>query len=129
MKGLISIGAIFSLLAVILGAFGAHALAPHLGTKLPVWHTGVQYQMFHGIAIILTGVLMIFLSNRRLLKMAGIAFILGTLCFSGSLYTIGLIQVKNVGYITPIGGLLFIIGWGLFLSAVLTSKVDILSHK
>ncbi len=115
-------GAVLAALSVILGAFGAHALAPLLGSKVAVWNTGVQYQMFHSIALLSVGVLLSFLTARKLLIWAGALFFIGTVLFSGSLYLIGLMSVPNLGLVTPLGGLFFIGGWLLLLTAVMASK-------
>jgi len=109
-------GAILAGLAVILGALGAHALAEKLEpVYVETFKTGVQYQMYHAFAIILVGILYRYRQSPHL-KNAFIAFMLGILFFSGSLYmiTIGKLVEKSfrwIGPITPIGGLGFIIGW------------------
>lgn len=117
-------GIIFSGLAVILGAFGAHALKQIvLPDQLATFDTGVRYQMYHALALIVLGIheQQIAVSNKTfnipLIKRAGLFFTLGILFFSGSIY---LLTFKNqfhfsiywVGPITPIGGLFFILGWG-----------------
>lgn len=120
-------GTILSGLAVIFGAFGAHALADRLDpSDLEVFKTAVQYQMYHGLALILTGILFKNKPSANLAN-AAVSFILGTILFSGSLYliTIGKIMhtdFKWVGPITPIGGLGFIVGWGLMLYHHLTKR-------
>ncbi len=99
-------------LAVVLGAFGAHALKQSLSaTALQTWHTAVQYHFVHVLALLAVGLL---LKGTSLLvpgKIAGIAFILGMLLFSGSLYGLALGGPKLLGPITPLGGLCFIVGW------------------
>jgi uncharacterized membrane protein YgdD (TMEM256/DUF423 family) len=120
-------GIVFSGLAVIFGAFGAHALADRLQPEeLEGFKTGVQYQMYHGLALILAGIM---LKNKPSanLSNAAICFILGTFFFSGSLYliTIGKIShfdFKWVGPITPIGGLAFTTGWALMLYHYITKR-------
>lgn len=118
----LALGVILAGLSVILGAFGAHALAPILGSKVGVWNTAVQYQMFHSLALVAIGLLLTLFSARKLFIWAGIFLLIGTLLFSGSLYAIGLMTVPNVGLITPLGGLFFIGGWLLLLTAVMASK-------
>ena len=118
----IVIGATLAGLSVLFGAFGAHALSASLTERgVAIWNTGVQYQMFHAFALILVGILLLLLNSRKLLLLAGFAFLIGTIFFSGSLYTIALISVRNLGLITPIGGLFFIVGWLLLVSAAMAS--------
>jgi uncharacterized membrane protein YgdD (TMEM256/DUF423 family) len=119
-------GIVLAGLSVVFGAFGAHLIQPILAELEPVpkktppmevFKTGVEYQFFHAIALIVTGLLYKQRSNR-MVKNAGLLFILGIIMFSGSLYviTIGNLLDRNfsfVGPITPIGGLSFIVGWVL----------------
>lgn len=122
MKGSIITGALHGLLAVALGAFGAHALKEVLddyGTG--IWETAVQYQMFHAGALLVIGILMsakIF-GEVKQLKIAMICFNLGILFFSGSLYVLALSGIGVLGAITPIGGVLFITSWILVIVATL----------
>lgn len=97
--------------AVALGAFGAHALRASLSEQaLATWHTAVDYQFWHALALL--GVSGIARSREtQLLRVAAIAFVLGILFFSGSLYVLALGAPRVVGVITPIGGLAFIVGW------------------
>lgn len=116
------IGAVLAGLAVIIGAFGAHALSPHLTERgAAIWNTAVQYQMFHALGLIAVGILLLILNSQKLLRLAGFAFLIGTILFSGSLYTIALISIKNLGLVTPLGGLFFIVGWLLIVSAAMAS--------
>ena len=109
-------GAIFGLLSVLLGAFGAHGLEAHLNAQmLQRYHTGVAYQFYHAFALMVTGLLQLQF-NSKYLKYAGIAFIAGILLFSGSLYAYALSGIRLLGMITPLGGLAFIIGWLFILS-------------
>lgn len=106
--------AVFGLLGVVLGAFGAHGLKKVLSTDmLAIWQTAVEYQFYHTFAIALTGVLLLLLPQATLLRFSALAFIIGTVIFSGSLYTLALTNVRWLGAITPIGGLTLIIGWFL----------------
>ena len=113
----IKIGIVFSLLSVLIGAFGAHGLKEIL-TKLntlEIFKTAVRYQMFHSIAILLSGIL--FQMNMLESKLPMLLFVLGIIIFSGSLYLLSISEIKWLGAITPIGGLLFIAGWiTLFIS-------------
>ena len=104
-------------LAVILGAFGAHGLKKIVPPEtVTTFQTGVQYQMYHALALIFVGMLFE-KADSGIMKWAGICFIIGILLFSGSLYLITLLKAKNtvglsgIGIITPFGGLFFVAGW------------------
>lgn len=118
----IVIGGLLAGLAVVIGAFGAHALKASLTERgVAIWETGVQYQMFHSVALIAVGLLLMLFSTQKLLRLAGFAFLIGTILFSGSLYLIALLKITNLGLITPIGGLFFIVGWVLLIFAAIKS--------
>jgi uncharacterized membrane protein YgdD (TMEM256/DUF423 family) len=94
--------------AVVLGAFGTHALRPELGAEaLQVWRTAVDYQFWHALALL--GVAFAPASRSR--SVAIVAFCAGIALFSGSLYALALGAPRLVGAITPFGGLAFILGW------------------
>lgn len=108
------------MLAVILGAFGAHALKSTLSADtLLVWETAVKYQFYHALALILVALLQQHLSSKWLC-FAGGFFSVGIVLFSGSLYALCLLGTKFIGIITPIGGLSFIFGWGCLVVVSLT---------
>lgn len=122
-------GAALGGLAVALGAFGAHGLEK-LTTDQKLLHgyqTGVQYQVYHALALILTGMLYEQWKTAYL-KWAGILFIAGICCFSGSLYLLTFLKIQGstatsfVGPVTPLGGICFIAGWLLLLLAFLKKK-------
>ncbi|HVT86434.1 MAG TPA: DUF423 domain-containing protein [Chitinophagaceae bacterium] len=123
-KPFLTFGAFFGLLSIILGAFGAHALQDIVIDEkiLHGFQTGVQYQMYHALALLATGVLYEKFP-AKLLRWAGNLFISGIILFSGSLYTLTALNGKGgnlakiIGPVTPIGGILFIVGW-LFLVIV-----------
>lgn len=103
------LGAGFMFLAVGLGAFGAHALKQRLEPDmLAVFETGVRYQVYHALALLL-------LAALRGPHKAAWCFTAGVVVFSGSLYALALTGVRKWGAITPIGGLLFLAGWLLVL--------------
>ena len=107
------LGAVFGFLGVALGAFGAHGLRSRLSPEmLNVFETGVRYQMYHVFALLIVAAAIGHLGNARLLVMAGWFFVGGILIFSGSLYALALTGTGILGAITPIGGLLFLAGWG-----------------
>lgn len=110
------IAAIFGMLAVVFGAFGAHALKKVLNTdQLKSFETGVKYQMYHALVLLFVGS-----HFTKLNQLMSWCFILGTILFSFSIYGLVLSDAKNkkmkfLGPITPLGGLLLIIGWGILL--------------
>jgi uncharacterized membrane protein YgdD (TMEM256/DUF423 family) len=124
MKFFIQTGALLGLLGVGLGAFGAHALRKMLeeSGRSDTFETAVKYQFYHALAIVLIGVLMQLLGQNPLalkwLNYAGMAFLGGVLIFSGSLYILCFTGITWLGAITPIGGLLMIVGWALLFWAV-----------
>ena len=118
-------GAALAGLGVILGAFGAHGLKQMVGSEtVGTFQTGVQYQMYHAFALILVAILFERMPSAAL-QWAGIAFLVGVLLFSGSLYLLASLKAMNkvgisgIGIITPFGGLFFIAGWLLLLLAIL----------
>ncbi len=101
---------------VILGAFGSHALQGSLpAALLKIWHTAVLYQFVHTLALMFVGILLIQRPALKSLNMAAMAFALCIIFFSGSLYLLALTQVSKLGVITPLGGILFMIGWAALL--------------
>lgn len=98
-------------LSVMLGAFGAHALKDILSERmLANWQTGVHYQMVHALGILLLAVL-VSKFDLKLFKQAASLMAVGIVFFSGSLYVMALTGITFLGAITPIGGVLFILGW------------------
>ncbi|MCH5599149.1 DUF423 domain-containing protein [Niabella ginsengisoli] len=114
----LTIGSALAGIGVILGAFGAHKLKEIAPDSVPTFQTGVQYQMYHALALILVGILFEKFPVKSM-NWAGICFFVGVLLFSGSLYVLsalkatGKVGLGGIGIITPIGGLFFIVGWGL----------------
>jgi uncharacterized membrane protein YgdD (TMEM256/DUF423 family) len=120
-RWVLSAGAGFALLAVVLGAFAAHGLKAMLDAQqLALFETASRYQMYHALALLVVGVM---LTNRQfsrsLLKLAALAFILGIILFSGSLYLLALVGVSWLGAITPLGGIAFLSGWLVMMIAAL----------
>lgn len=116
-KTFIRIGALSAGLSVILGAFGAHALKAIVAEDaLKTFHTGVEYQFYHSLAILLVGILMVAQPSKGLSRAGGL-FLTGIIFFSGSLYVLtflkatGDVGLKSIGLVTPIGGIFFIGGW------------------
>lgn len=105
-------GALAGMLAVLLGAFAAHGLRKNLSdTLLSTFQTGVQYQMYHALALLLIGILAYQFPEQSLLRWSGVLLMIGILLFSGSLYMLALTKLSWLGPITPLGGLFFIAGW------------------
>jgi uncharacterized membrane protein YgdD (TMEM256/DUF423 family) len=110
--------ALAGMLAVALGAFGAHALKARLDDyALGVFNTAVQYQFYHALALLAVAVLLQQYPASNLLRSSTWLFLIGILVFSGSLYLLSLSGLRWLGAITPLGGLAFIAGWGCLLAA------------
>lgn len=118
-KLLLQLGGVLGVLSVAIGAFGAHGLKDYLTEtdRLDVFETAVKYQFYHTFAIIIVALLMNNFDNK-LLTYSGFAFAAGIVLFSGSLYALIGTQITKFGAITPLGGLLFIVGWVLIVIAV-----------
>lgn len=116
------VGAIFMGLAVLFGAFGAHALKQSLSPEMmAVYKTGVEYQFYHALGLLLVG-LIGFQVKSKFLDWAGLLFVAGIILFSGSLYVLTLTGVKAIGAITPIGGISLVAGWVCLAVALLKQK-------
>ncbi|SFB39505.1 Uncharacterized membrane protein YgdD, TMEM256/DUF423 family [Cohnella sp. OV330] len=113
LKKYVGIGAIVAGLAVAFGAFGAHSLKETLSEHyLEVFETGVRYQMYHGLGILLVALLSERLpSALKLLRWSARLLLIGTVLFSGSLYILALSGIDWLGAITPLGGVAFLAGW------------------
>ena len=111
----LNFAALNGFLSVCLGAFAAHGLKHHITSEsLAIWQTGVQYQMYHALALLVVGLLYQQQASKAL-KLSGLAFILGSFLFSGSLYALALGAPNILGLITPCGGLSFLVGWSALL--------------
>tara|TARA_Y100001934_G_scaffold279588_1_gene383853 strand:- start:608 stop:967 length:360 start_codon:yes stop_codon:yes gene_type:complete len=110
---LIKLGTVFALLSVVIGAFGAHSFENIISNKMDVFKTAIQYQMFHSLALMITGLIAI--TTKLDLIAVGYLFFTGILLFSGSLYIIAIFKISKFGMIAPIGGLSFIMGWILLI--------------
>ena len=116
-KSLIIYGSIFSLLAIILGAFGAHGLKNILNDYgNEIFQKAVFYHFIHAISLILLGSFQNQFSDINL-SFSSYCFILGIILFSGSLYLLAITNIKWLGAITPIGGIGFIAGWSYMIYA------------
>jgi len=112
------IGALSGALAVAYGAFGAHALRERVEPeRLETFETGVRYQMYHALALLIAAMLPNQAVNGTWLAVSRWSFLLGMLLFSGSLYVLVLTRRRALATITPVGGLVLIVGWvGLALA-------------
>ena len=112
------LGSLNAMLAVILGAFGAHGLKGRLTEDLlAIYQTGVQYHFYHSLGLLLIGVIAWQLPGSVWLKWSAWIMLAGIILFSGSLYLLALTNVRWLGMITPIGGIAFIVAWLLLLVA------------
>lgn len=117
-------GAILAMAAVALGAFGAHGLKESLSPeRLEIFHTGVRYQFYHAFALLFLGLWAKSSPNNRMISRAGIAFFIGIVLFSGSLYVLSIRDLVSwsvswLGPVTPLGGVSFMVGWLLVLLGV-----------
>jgi uncharacterized membrane protein YgdD (TMEM256/DUF423 family) len=118
-KAFLLIGAIACMLAVLLGAFGAHALRARLAPDmLAVYHTGVQYHFWHALGLLAIALTLAHFPAARALELAGWLMLAGIVVFSGSLYLLAATGMRWLGAITPIGGTAFILAWAIFAYAV-----------
>ncbi len=107
----IIIGSVLAALAVSIGAFGAHGLKSKVSSEdLVIFETGVRYQMYHSLGLILIGILGFHFSSN-IIQLPAALFIIGIIIFSGTLYLIPLTGLRWLGAITPIGGTALIAGW------------------
>lgn len=119
MRFALAAGSVYGLLAVCLGAFGAHALAQRLSAEMQaVWHTAEQYQFYHALALLAVGILIRQGLTGAAMTTATWCFAAGVLIFSGSLYALAFSGVRILGAVTPIGGVLLIAGWIALLVAI-----------
>jgi uncharacterized membrane protein YgdD (TMEM256/DUF423 family) len=115
-------GAVSAFLAVALGAFGAHALRGHVSDEiLGIFETAVRWQLAHALALVALG-----LGAPRLVardvRAVGALFVTGSAVFAGSLYAIVATGVRSWGMVTPVGGLLFLLGWAWLAWAALVAR-------
>ena len=125
-RKIFSTAAFFGMTAIILGAFGAHALKKVLTLdQLATFETGVKYQMYHALFLLFLGLNNHLTSKTK--KTILILTILGIIFFSGSIYLLATnsltsFDFKVIGFVTPIGGLLLIVAWSIFMIQFLKKK-------
>lgn len=126
-KKLIVLGCIFGLLSVVLGAFASHGLKPHIDAdSLESFRTGVRYQMYHGLFLILSG--LIPWLDERSRSVLFYSVLIGVILFSGSIYLLSTqdlsgIDLSPIGFVTPIGGLILIFSWIYLIYKVLRNPM------
>lgn len=114
----VAAAAVSGLLAVVFGAFGAHALKARLDDyAMGVFETAVQYHFTHTLALLAVGIIALQYPGVALLRSSGWLFLCGLLVFSGSLYVLALTGQRWLGAVTPLGGLAFIAGWACLAAA------------
>ena len=127
-KTFLQVGILFAFFGVILGAFGAHTLKEHISADyLSTFETGVRYQFYHAFALLFLSVLL-YKRKTKLMMYAGWFFIVGTALFSGSIYLLATQEITKLsasilGPITPLGGLLLIVGWLLLFISTFQDNV------
>ena len=115
---ILTAGAIFMGLAIVLGAFGAHALKESLSPEMmKVYQTGVEYQFNNALGLLLIG-LIGFQIQSKYIKWSGTLITIGIILFSGSLYILSVSGIHWIGVITPIGGMSFVAGWIFLVFAI-----------
>lgn len=123
-KRFLMIGALLAMFSVILGAFGAHLLKNVLtDARFETFSTAVDYQFWHALGLMIVGITGFKLSSKSW-RLAGYLLLAGTLIFSGSLYLLVATNIGWLGAITPIGGILMIIGWALFAWSLRTLRIE-----
>ncbi|MCI3937758.1 DUF423 domain-containing protein [Chryseobacterium aahli] len=120
-------GAVYGMLSVILGAFGAHALKKILSVeRLESFETGVRYQMYAAFFLLIAGYILKFDTSSQ--KWISILMIVGTILFSFSIYGLSLqdylgANLKFLGPITPLGGLFMILSWGMLIFYFVKNRI------
>ena len=119
-KWFLALGAANAGTAVVLGAFGAHALKDRLSPKMmSIYHTGNQYHLYHALGLMLVGVVALQVPESGLTQWSGWLMLTGTALFSGSLYLLAMTGKGWLGAVTPVGGLSLISAWILLAAGVL----------
>ncbi|MEO8011442.1 MAG: DUF423 domain-containing protein [Dokdonella sp.] len=112
-------GALFGALAVVLGAFGTHALRNTIGADaMSTWRTAVDYQFWHALILVAAAALGPGVWSGRTARLAVLAYVVGIVLFSGSLFALALGAPRMLGAITPLGGVALMAGWVLLAAAL-----------
>ncbi|NOT02765.1 MAG: DUF423 domain-containing protein [Phycisphaerales bacterium] len=119
-----AVAAVNGMISVAAGAFGAHALRPRLSARhMEIFETAARYHMYHALALLAVAWLMS-RNPSAWLAGAGWSFGVGIVFFTGSLYAVAVTGLGRIGFFTPIGGLLLMIGWLLLAVAAVRSPVS-----
>ncbi|SET61057.1 Uncharacterized membrane protein YgdD, TMEM256/DUF423 family [Nitrosomonas marina] len=111
-KPFLLLGAINTFLCIALGAFGAHGLKSVLTDDMQtIFHTGLQYHLYHSFGLLIIGLLLIHYAKSRLIELSGWLMLLGIILFSFNLYMLSLTEIRAFGIITPFGGFSYIVSW------------------
>ncbi|NER14593.1 DUF423 domain-containing protein [Leptobacterium flavescens] len=116
-KTILSVAALLGFLTVAIGAFGAHGLEKLVAADdLATFETGVKYQMYHTLVLLFLGIVPVLTEKTK--KTLFYLFLSGIILFSGSIYGLATNELssfnfKSIGFVTPIGGTLLLIGWGI----------------
>ncbi len=117
-------GAVLGGLTVLVGAFAAHALEDAWSAPRLAWmDAGVRWQAVHALALLATGSAARAFGPSKALAVAAVAFVVGTVLFSGSLYALAATEVRGLGAVTPFGGVALVVGWGALAVAAWPRKV------
>jgi uncharacterized membrane protein YgdD (TMEM256/DUF423 family) len=120
---MLTLAGVNAVLAIALGAFGAHALRARLEPRLlEVFHTAVLYHLFHTLGLAVVALTALKLVNSRALAWSGWLMMVGIVLFCGSLYLLSVTGARSLGAITPLGGVAFILAWIAFAIAAMTAR-------
>lgn len=123
-KIFLALGCLNTMLAVILGAYGAHGLKGKIAdVMLSMYQTGVQYHFYHSLGLILVGLLMLQKFDSAWIKAAGWLMLAGILLFPGSLYLISIFHLHQFGEIAPTGGMAFIFAWLAMFIGIIRTRI------
>ena len=123
---IVTTATILGMIAIILGAFGAHALKKFLSIEqLATFETGVRYQMYHALFLLFISLFDVITDSVK--KIIYYLVVSGVILFSGSIYLLATndltaFDFKRIGFVTPIGGLLLIMAWGVLLVTLLNKN-------
>ena len=116
-------GAAGALLAVAAGAFGAHGLRARVGAEqLAAWSTASEYHLLHSVVLLALGLAHPAALDPRWHRVAARCFVAGIVLFSGSLYLLALTGIRPLGMVTPLGGVLFLVGWAATVAGAWRSE-------
>ena len=127
-KNILITASVLGIIAIVLGAFGAHALKELISADMQqTFETGVRYQMYHALFLLFVGTTALLPDKTK--KIICYLVIIGIVFFSGSIYGLATnnltgFDFKSIGFITPIGGLCFILSWGLLFVNLTKNRIN-----